>query len=39
MAELQKKIVKEIGKDKNVIEEKLNEKIINNEEEMIQQKK
>tara|TARA_Y100001935_G_scaffold64071_1_gene53803 strand:+ start:661 stop:2856 length:2196 start_codon:yes stop_codon:yes gene_type:complete len=31
MAELQKKIVKEIGKEKNVIEEKLNEPIINSE--------
>ncbi|GIR91481.1 MAG: hypothetical protein CM15mP91_2510 [Chloroflexota bacterium] len=31
MAELQKKIVKEIGKEKNVIEEKLNEPVINAE--------
>ena len=31
MAELQKKIVKEIGKEKNVIEEKLNEAVINAE--------
>jgi len=31
MAELQKKIVKEIGKEKNVIEEKLNEPVINSE--------
>ncbi len=31
MAELQKKIVKEIGKEKNVIEEKLNDPIINTE--------
>ena len=31
MAELQKKIVKEIGKEKNVIEEKLNDPIINAE--------
>ena len=31
MAELQKKIVKEIGKEKNVIEEKLNEPVVNAE--------
>ena len=31
MAELQKKIVKEIGKEKNVVEEKLNEPVINSE--------
>ena len=31
MAELQKKIVKEIGKEKNVIEEKLTEPLINTE--------
>ena len=31
IAELQKKIVKEIGKEKNVIEEKLNEPVINAE--------
>ena len=29
MAELQKKIVKEIGKEKNVIEEKLDDPVIN----------
>ena len=31
IAELQKKIVKEIGKEKNVVEEKLNEPVINSE--------